>query len=209
MPARLVGPTRQLFERIGPELPFARRFALANLWLSRPLLVDLLERSPVTNALVRTTAAATVFEAGTKDNVLPTHGRAVINVRILPGDSIAGVVEHVRRVIDDSRVEVKTAGAFSAEPSAVSSSDSEGFRGLTQAIRSLHPDAIVAPFLVVVATDARHYAALSRDVYRFLPLRLTPQDLDRMHGIDERVAVDHYEDAVRTYRQLILTLAGR
>ena len=111
-------------------------------------------------------------------------------------------------MVGDPRVEVETGGAFSAEPSAVSSSGSESFRRLERTIRSVHPDAVVAPFLVVVVTDARYYGGLSRDVYRFLPLRLTSRDLARMHGTDERVAVSHYEDAIRLYRQLILNAAG-
>ena len=71
------------------------------------------------------------------------------------------------------------------------------------------PDAVVAPYLVVVVSDARHYADLSRDVYRFLPLRLAARDLERMHGLDERVAVRGYHDAVRTYRELIRNAAAR
>ena len=31
----------------------------------------------------------------------PTTARAVVNFRILPGDSISGVVEHVRATIDE------------------------------------------------------------------------------------------------------------
>lgn len=207
MPARLEGPTRQLFDRIGPRLPLALRAVFANLWLTRPLVIRKLQASHTTNAMVRTTTAATIFQAGTKDNVLPSQARAVINFRILPGDSMAGVLEHARRVIDDGRVEIRTVGGFSAEPSPISSTESESFRTLERTIRSVAPDAIVAPFLVVVVTDARHYGPLSRNVFRFLPVRLTPQDLERMHGTDERIEVRHYEGAVRMYRQLVLDAA--
>jgi carboxypeptidase PM20D1 len=209
MRARLEGPTRQLFDRIGPRLPFVQRAVFANLWLTGALVMRNLEESPATNAMVRTTTAATIFQAGTKDNVLPSSARAVINFRILPGDTIASVVEHVRRAIDDSRVKIKTVGRFSAEPSAVSSTDSESFRTLERAIRSVAPDAIVAPYLVVVVTDARHYSVLSRNVFRFLPLRLTSRDLDRMHGIDERIGIREYEAAIRTYRQLVIEATRR
>ena len=99
-------------------------------------------------------------------------------------------------------------GRFSAEPSAVSSTDSESFQTLERTIRSVAPDAIVAPYLVVVSTDARYYGGLSRNVYRFLPLRLTPRDLERMHGIDERIGIREYEAAIRLYRQLIFVAAG-
>jgi carboxypeptidase PM20D1 len=208
MPARLEGPTRQLFDRIGPQFPFAQRAVFANLWLTRPLVIRNLEESPATNAMVRTTTAPTILQAGTKDNVLPSYARAVVNFRILPGDTVAGVVEHVGRVIDDDRVEIKTVGRFSAEPSAVSSTDSDGFRMLERTIRSIAPDVIVAPYLVVVVTDARYYSGLSRNVFRVLPLRLTSRDLERMHGIDERIGIREYEAAIRTYRQLVLEAAG-
>jgi carboxypeptidase PM20D1 len=209
MPARLEGPTRELFKRIGPRLSLAQRAVFANLWLTRPLLIRRLEQSPATNAMVRTTTAPTIFQAGTKDNVLPSYARAVVNFRILPGDTRATVAEHVRRAIDDHRVEIKTVGRFSVEPSAVSSTDTESFRTLERSIRSVAPDAIVAPYLVVVVTDARYYSDLSRNVFRFLPLRLTSRDLERMHGIDERIGIRQYEEAIRTYRQIVIEAASR
>jgi carboxypeptidase PM20D1 len=208
MPARLEGPTRQLFDRIGPQFPLAQRAVFANLWVTRPLVTRKLETSPVTNAMVRTTTAVTIFQAGTKDNVLPSSARAVINFRISPGDTVSDVVEHVRRAIDDARVEVKITGRFSAEPSAVSSTQSESFRTLERTIGQIAPDAMVAPYLVVVVTDARYYAGLSRNVFRFLPVRLTQRDLERMHGTDERIAIRDYERAIGIYRQLILEAAG-
>jgi carboxypeptidase PM20D1 len=206
--ARLDGPTLELFDRIGPLLPFTQRAVFANLWLTRGLVVRQLESSPVTNAMVRTTAAPTIFEAGSKDNVLPGQARAVINYRILPGDRIADVAEHVRHVINDNRVQVKIAGRFSAEPSAASSTDSHTFRTLELAIRKIIPHVMVAPYLVVVATDARYYSELSSNIFRFLPLRLTEQDIERMHGTNERLAIKEYKTAIRIYRQLILDAAG-
>jgi carboxypeptidase PM20D1 len=188
--------------------PFAQRAVFANLWLTRRLVIRNLEDSPTTNAMVRTTTAATIFQAGTKDNVLPSQARAVLNFRILPGDTIDGVMEHVRKVVHDSRVEARIAGHFSAEPSAVSNVESPSFAKLEQTIRSTAAEAIVAPYLVVVVTDARYYADLSRNVFRFLPLRLTADDLKRMHGADERIAISNYEGAIRMYRELIINAAG-
>jgi carboxypeptidase PM20D1 len=208
MPARLAGPTRKLLERIGPELPFPRRAALANLWATAPLVVRNLARNPGTNAMIRTTTAVTMFQAGTKDNVLPSHASAVVNFRVLPGDRVADALEHVRRVIDDPRIEIEPAGAFSAEPSAVSSTDSESFRILERTIREIVPETLVAPYLVAVATDSRHYAGLGANVFRFLPIRLNAADIERMHGTNERIAISDYERAIRFYRQLILNAAG-
>ena len=204
MPARLEGPVRQMFERLAPAFPFPERALFSNLWLGAGLVARRLEGSPTTNAMVRTTTAVTMIHAGTKDNVLPSHARAVVNCRILPGDTVSSVVRHVRRTIDDERIKLKVTGRFTAEPSGASSPESETWRRLERAIVTVTPEARVTPYLVVVATDARHYAGLTANVFRFLPLRLTPSDLARMHGLDERVAIHDYETAVRTYRQVLL-----
>ena len=57
------------------------------------------------------------------------------------------------------------------------------------------------------ATDARHYIRVSRNVYRFAPARLRSEDLQRVHGKDERIAVAVFADAVRFYAQLIVNAA--
>lgn len=206
MSARLESPTRQLFERITPELGFGGRFVFSNLWLTERLVVSQLERAPATNAMVRTTTAPTLFHAGTKDNVLPTLASASLNFRTLPGDSVASVFEHVRSVVDDPRIEIRQSGRFTAEPSEISSTRSAPFRTIERTIQRTMPGTMVAPFQVVVVTDARHFAPLSRDVYRFLPLRLGPSDTSRMHGANERIGVREYETAIRFYRALLRDL---
>jgi carboxypeptidase PM20D1 len=207
LPARLAGATRLLFEHVGPELPLAQRAVFANLWLTRPLVVRILSGSPSTDGAIRTTTATTVFEAGAQDNVLASQARAVVNFRILPGDSVAGVLAHVRRVVDEPGVQIR-ALATAAEPSPVSSATSAAYRTLERSIREVLPDAIVAPYLVMAATDARYFHSLSGNVYRFLPIRMNSADLDRLHGTDERIRVADYETAVRFYRQLIRNAAS-
>jgi carboxypeptidase PM20D1 len=208
MPARFEGATAQLFEAIAPHFPAVQRIVFANLWLTRPLVLRQLQHTPSTNAMVRTTTAPTIFRAGTKDNVLPGSARAVVNFRILPGDSIDAVMAHVRRVVADSRILIEIGGRFTAEPSPLASAEAESFRTLSRAIHRVVPEAIVAPYLVVVATDARHYRELTDNVFRFLPLRLTAHDLDRMHGVDERIEIAAYYDAISVYRQLLLETAA-
>ncbi|NMO22404.1 M20/M25/M40 family metallo-hydrolase, partial [Pyxidicoccus fallax] len=202
MPARLRGGSRALFDFVGPEMPFGMRLVFANLWLFEPLVVRQLTAQPSTNAAVRTTTAATMFEGSVKDNVLPSRARAVVNFRVLPGDTVEGVLEHVRRVVDDSRVKVGVMG-FQSEPSPVSRTDTEAWSVLQRSIRQVFPEALVAPYLMVGATDARHFTGLSDSVYRFMPLRLEREDLARLHGRDERVSVQGYASAVRFYAQYL------
>jgi carboxypeptidase PM20D1 len=206
MPTRIAGPVRRLFEAIGPETSLRNRVALANLWLFAPLVTRALEVSPETNALVRTTTAPTILQAGIKENVLPVRARAVVNFRVLPGDSTAAVLAHVTATVADQRVAATPLRTTLSEPSPESRVDSVGYGAIARTVREVFPGAIVAPSLVLGATDARHYASLGADVYRFLPLRMRAADLPRLHGIDERVAVDDWANAVRFYARLIRNL---
>jgi carboxypeptidase PM20D1 len=203
LPARMEAPARQLFSHLAPEMSFAMRMVFANLWLLGGLVKRQLAASPATNALIRTTTAATMFEAGVKENILPGKARAVVNFRVLSGDSMASVIEHVRQTVDDPRVKIELLTELKSEPSFVSDSDSPSFRALVRTIRQVFPEVVVTPGLVLGATDSRHYAALSSNIYRFSPIWVRPEDLDRVHGTDERISVENYEQVVRFYIQLI------
>jgi carboxypeptidase PM20D1 len=71
MAARLEGPTRELFDRIGPQLPTMQRAIFANLWLTAPLVLRRLEASPTTNAMVRTTRHRRSFTRERKTTCSP------------------------------------------------------------------------------------------------------------------------------------------
>ena len=201
-PARLSDPAREMFEFLGPEMAWSKRLVLANLWLFEPLLKKQLSRSPLTNALIRTTAAPTMIHAGVKENVLPSQATATINLRLAPGDTIAGAAARVRDVIGDPHVDVKLL-PVQIEPSEVSDTRSPSFALLNRTIRQIAPQTLVAPALLVAATDSRHYQNLSKNIFRFLPITLRPDDVKRYHGVDERIAIEDYERCVRFYAQLI------
>jgi carboxypeptidase PM20D1 len=204
MPARLSGAPRRELQMLAPYMPAARRWALSNLWLFGPFVVRTLASNPTTNAVVRTTTAPTIFQAGVKENVLPSKARAVVNFRILQGDSVASVIAHVREVVDDERIKVTKLERTLSEPSPESSTEVPAYRLLQRTIHEVYPDAaVIAPSLVVGATDSRHFAAVADDVYRFMPLRIGPADLKRVHGTDERFEVRQIGPAVDFYRRLL------
>jgi carboxypeptidase PM20D1 len=203
LPAALRPPTSQLFDYVVPEMPLPLRVALSNAWLLRPILMRQFAAQRSTNALIRTTTAVTMIEGSPKANVLPQRARAVVNFRVLPGDTTDGVLLHVRRVVGDARVKVTALPQDRAEPSPISSPETAAFRGLARAIRAVFPEAVVAPALMIGQADARHFAAIADSVYRFAPLVLTAEDLDRLHGTDERIGIANYVAAVRFYGQII------
>jgi carboxypeptidase PM20D1 len=202
MPARIDGVTGDLLDAIAPYTEGSMRVALANRWLTESLIKTQFLASPSTAAAIRTTTAPTILQAGTKDNVLPQRARAVINHRILPGDSIRSVLEHHRRVIGDERVHIRALPGAD-NPGRPASTDSADYSRLRQMIRATFPHAPVAPGLVLGATDGRHYQDVARTVLRFAPFTTKPDDLARFHGNDERVGIGDYMRAIAFYERLI------
>ncbi|OGX91734.1 M20 family peptidase [Hymenobacter coccineus] len=201
-PARLDGGVGALLDYLASEVPFGKRLVFANRWLFGPLVKRTLAATASGNAALRTTTAPTIFRAGTKDNVLPIGAAATVNFRILPGDSVAGVVRAVRRLIDDDQVQVRRLKKGN-EPAPVSSTTSAAFGALHRTIGSVFPGALVAPYVLVGATDARAYAGLSANTYRFSPLPMAEADIQRLHGTNERIRVTDYERVIRFYVALI------
>ena len=153
--------------------------------------------------MLRTTTAPTIFQAGVKANVLPSSARAIVNHRILSGGSSAEVVEHDRQTVDDDRIQVRLVDGFVSEPSPISDVNAESFHTLSRTIREVFADAIVTPYLVVGGTDSRHYAGVAGNVLRFSGTLVGDDDMGRVHGTDERVAVDAYADLVRFFIQYL------
>lgn len=185
--AQLDIPASQMFEYLAPDFGLAMRLILANRWITELLLLSKLESSPSTNAQIRTTFAPTVLESGFKDNALPQVGRAVFNIRILPGETVDETIDYVRGLIDDPKIEVRVTGNEPSNPSSVSDVDSTSFKLLRETIHQVFPDVASAPALLVGRTDSRRYDEFSDNSYRFLPSRLTSEDLPRIHGTNERI----------------------
>lgn len=209
MPARITGATRQMLDFIAADAPFFLRLLFSNLWISEPLLRSQFVKTNSGNAVLRTTTAATVFNAGIKDNVIPTQAKAVVNFRIIPGETIEDVLAHVKRTINDPRIAVaQSKSQMGQNPSPVSPTDHPSFQTLHQSIREVFPDVLVAPYLVVGATDSRRFSPICKNIYRFMPIRIASEDLKRVHGTNERVKVDYVVESVQFYARLIENLNG-
>jgi carboxypeptidase PM20D1 len=205
-PEAIRGPVAAMLERLGGESRLPMRIVLRNRWLFDPLIRAALRGEPAQAAMLHTTTAPTLLRAGVKDNVLPSEARATVNFRILPGDSVEGVIAHARRALGDPGLELRVLDA--REPSPTSDPASESYRSLARTIRQVFPGTVVAPALVLGGTDSKHYVGVAEQSFRFVPLRLAPDDQKRIHGTDERVEIDAYLGVVRFFAQLLRNSAG-
>ncbi|WP_425639014.1 M20 family peptidase [Algoriphagus yeomjeoni] len=192
-PYRLVDPVRYQLEYLGPEMPFAQKVAFANLWLLK---------GPILKALnSHTTTAPTIIDGGVKNNVIPTVAEATINFRILQGETIESVQEHIENTISD-KVRVEKSG-FLTNPSPSSRIDSDSYKLLEATVRSVFPETVVVPGLIGGGTDSRYFYKISDDVYRYYPLRISPETMSRFHGIDEKISKENYKEIIQFTYQLM------
>lgn len=207
MPARIDGAVAEMFAYSGPEMSFPMKLVFANRWLFDGVIKGIMGSSASDNAMIRSTTAVTMVQGGVKDNVLPSEASAVVNCRILPGESISAVQERLVKAVDDDRVTFSVVGEV-REPSAISSPDTRVYRGMERVIHQVFPEAIVAPFLIAGGTDSAHYADLADATYRFRPVLMTPERMHLAHAANERISVENLAECVMYEMQLIEMLCG-
>ena len=207
LPAEISPGLQAFMDYLGPEMPFMNRMAFANPWLFKPMILSAYEKTSTGNALVRTTTSPTMFNSGVKDNIIPLAARATVNFRILSESSVEEVIDHVKRVVADERIKIEV-GETRVDPSPVSDIGTPGFGNLHRTVAQVFPDAAVAPYLVVGATDSRHFSEVSDQIFRFSPVRISPSNVKSFHGLNERVAVSDYRTAVNFYLQLVRNTTG-
>ncbi len=200
-PMRFADPVKQFIRFVAPEMSLPGKFIFANNALLEPVLLRIYGARPSGNAMVRTTTAPTLFQSGSKDNIIPAYAQAVINFRLLPGDTKVSVLRHIRETVHDELITIRVMEYFN--PSPVSPVDNPAFRHLQRTVHAVFPDAVVTPNLVVGGTDGRYYYAVSEAVYRFVPFYINPESIHIFHGINERVPIKVVNKAVTFYTELI------
>jgi len=192
--------TNLTFDAIGSYADFKTRFAMANQWLTAPLIKQKLLADQSKAAGLRTTTAVTMMKGSSKSNILPTKASVVVNFRILPGETWQTVLANVKEIINDESISYEV--FMNNNPSKVSSTDSKGYKWISQTIREFEPDSLVAPYLVMGGTDSKYFYPLTDSVYRFLMIKLTPDVQKTIHGIDEHIKIEDYVEGIQYFHEL-------
>lgn len=200
MPAKLTPPIEAYLKSISAYNDnFFQKMGLSNLWLFKSVVMNAMAENPNTNALIRTTLVPTVFNSGVRDNVIPTFATAYINSRILPGQSSKDVFDYVQRTINDTNIKITYYKNYMTEPSPTTDVNSKYYKRVEKVIRAVVKDVVVAPMLMVGATDSRNYREISDGVINFTPIT----DAKGYHGIDERMLISDFQKCFNFYTLLI------
>jgi carboxypeptidase PM20D1 len=197
--AKFVESTKNLFEFLGPEMKFPNNMAFANPIIFKSIIVKNYEKSSSGNAMIRTTFVPTIIHAGIKDNVVPTLATAVVNFRLLPGDSSKHIFQKVKTIINDDRVVMKNLSLDSPEATPVSSATSAAFKTIDSIIKKSYSGVLTTPFLMIGGTDSKHFHGVSENIFKFSPMK----DPIGFHTIDERVSIESYRHSLWFFEQLM------
>jgi carboxypeptidase PM20D1 len=185
-------------QNAAPLMDKKTQLALNHVGIFKRVILKALGKDPRTDAIIRTKMSPTTIQGGVKTNVLPKEAKVNLNVRTMPGDSIAHVMAHIREVIDDPRVLIDLL-PDATEASPITDHQSPEFALIRSAILGVYPTAIVSPALMPAGTDSKHFIHLSDNLFRFSPYCIHKNEAGRIHNTDERIAVTAIDDVLAFY----------
>lgn len=199
--ATMVPPVKDLFDTLGRHASFGIKLIFSNLWCFKPLLFALAkQKGGELNAMFRTTVAFTKIEGSKAWNVIPPKVEAGANLRLL-NQTPEEAVRELEKKIGNGNIKVSL--ALGTTPSPYSRSDGEGWEALRESILQTWPGVIVSPYLMMAASDSRHYARISDRVYRFSPMAMPPEIRKTIHGHNERISIETIVKMIAFYLRLI------
>jgi carboxypeptidase PM20D1 len=149
-----------------------------------------------------------MISGGVRENVLPQTASATLNLRLFPGDTVAEVCDRVRKVIADPSVKIHALEGRAIEATDESPNNSASYQGIEAASCRVFGNIPIAPNLIFGMTDARYYTLVTDQVYRFTPMLMTPDEMEIIHGVNERISVDSLVKMAQFYYALIQDQAG-
>jgi len=166
-----------------------------------------IRQSPEMQAMFINTLNLTMLNAGIKGNVIPAKSEAVIDCRLLPGESKQDWIRQVREVIADERVTVELYSPEHGEPARVPW-DTELFRTINAVVKEAMEDAIVVPGMTIGGTDNRFLREKGIPAYGFIPCLLSPEERRGFHGNDEFLTVENLQMGCELMYEIVRRMAG-
>ena len=110
------------------------------------------EHEPRHASMVRTSISPNIFTGGYRSNVIPSEARARLDVRMVPGENQAALLEQITKAINDPEVDVQFTGGGERPVTPATRIDSELFKTAEGAVSAVYKVTTV-PSMSTFATD--------------------------------------------------------
>ena len=194
---RVLGPVREMFHGISDYVDTKWQEPLRNIdesILDPEFLAEFQAEQPTLHSLIRNTCSITMLTGSQKINVVPPTAVAELDCRILPDQDSDEFLEGIRQRINDDQIELEQIMLFSA---ASTSSDTPLYSLLVQKIQENYPNAGVAPSVLGGFTDSHFFRDIDIASYGFIPVIRTAEQAAGVHGNNERIGIDAFNQGVR------------
>lgn len=160
------------------------------------------DANPSWNSMMRDTIAPTMLEAGIRPNVIPSEARAVLNVRLIPGDTIDVLLNELKKLVNDPSVKIEVMqDAGLAAPN--SSIETEFYTEITRECAKEFGGAPVLPYMSTGATDSAQLRLHNVQAYGLRPFPLSDEDEQRVHGDNERLPLASFAKGVDLMTRIV------
>lgn len=211
-PMRLNDTTRVSFQRLAsfsPPEDAARYRALLSGNGADAAQEYLAVNIPAMYSMLRTSLSPNIVQGGYRYNVIPSQAEATFDVRMLPDEDKAWLMERVREVIADPQVQVVDSGRDSRPAARPSRIDTEAFKAIEAANRRIYYTNTL-PVMLPAATDMAFVRAKGAECYGVGPLT-DREDVAKgfgPHSDQERLLETSLHDFVRFQWDVVSNLAG-
>lgn len=204
MRCRILPITHEYLRQSAPAMSFGKRLIAANMPIFNKFFPAAFKNNRRILALLRTTMITTSLSADNAESMLPYHARAVVNARLLPGDTPQSVLRHISELLSDLPVDV--AMTHSDEKHVpITPTSHPMYQLLCRTLTEQYPSLTCVPTLTTESTDSRHYRHLSDCVIRFRPF-FEDNDDTPPHAANESVSELSLGAAVDLYAAFIKKL---
>ena len=205
-PFMLSSTVEMFFAKIAPFMSGIQGFVMRHARAFGPLFFKLAASTPTMASMLRNTVAMTQLSGSAADNVMPSQVRAVINLRLLWPWTVEKAIAFIKKAVADERVKVSVYGLGTNPVPASANFMNHGWRELEGAMNEAWPGIPLFPFIMVATTDSRHYKDLTGCIFRFNPYKLKPEELNTVHGHDERISIENLNRGLSFYTSLLRLL---
>jgi acetylornithine deacetylase/succinyl-diaminopimelate desuccinylase-like protein len=205
-PYNILPMVKEYFFRMAPKQPPDERkfFEDIEKGLSDPPFSARLTSNPIYNAMVRDTISLTMLQGGSKANVIPSESNATLDCRLIPGSSKKNFLKEIKRRLGE---EIEVEGSMEGNPVPPSPFSTDLFQAIQKFAKENDPDCPVVPFLLPGATDSRFLRERGMTTYDFCPFRLQEKEIYRVHGNDERIAIENLKFGMKMLFEVLKEVA--
>jgi len=206
-PVQLNATTRAWFEKMSTVETGQLAADMKSLASPRPdpAAIARLSEKPPYNAQMRTTCVATRLEGGHADNALPQLARAMVNCRILPGQSVEETQKTLEKVLAEPKITLSLAAHDSgSDPSVINKELAAAIEKLTP---KFWPGVSPVPTMSAGATDGRFLRNIGIPTFGHSGMAADIFDV-RAHGKDERVNIQAMFEGEQYLYELVKALSG-